>query len=103
MRQVLVDLARRRHVDQRWREREQEHWNSDDAVLDTRIEHLIALNDALDRLGKVNERLRLIVEYRYFGGMSEADIAHVLGVSTRTVERDWIKARLWLHQELFPG
>lgn len=45
----------------------------------------------------------MVVEYRFFGGMPEAEIAAVLDVSTRTVERDWKKARLFLHREIFPA
>jgi RNA polymerase sigma factor (sigma-70 family) len=47
-------------------------------------------------------RLRTVVEYRFFGGLSEREIAEVLGVSERTVQRDWIKARAWLHKEVYP-
>ncbi len=76
---------------------------SDAELLDARLEELIALNEALERLDHISERLKEIVEYRYFAGMNEIDIARVLGVSTRTVQSDWLKARLWLHHELYPG
>jgi RNA polymerase sigma factor (sigma-70 family) len=64
---------------------------------------VLALDQALDRLGEVNERLRRVVEYIFFGGMTQEEVAEVLGVSTRTVERDWLKAKLFLHRELHTG
>jgi RNA polymerase sigma factor (TIGR02999 family) len=100
MRQILIDLARRQQTDARWRVRAR--LGSDAELLDAPLDELIALNDALERLGRISERLKEIVEYRYFAGMNEVDIARVLGVSTRTVQRDWLKARLWLHHELYP-
>nr|NIS34061.1 RNA polymerase subunit sigma-70 [Actinomycetota bacterium]NIY11040.1 RNA polymerase subunit sigma-70 [Gemmatimonadota bacterium]NIT97219.1 RNA polymerase subunit sigma-70 [Actinomycetota bacterium]NIU20908.1 RNA polymerase subunit sigma-70 [Actinomycetota bacterium]NIU68856.1 RNA polymerase subunit sigma-70 [Actinomycetota bacterium] len=47
-------------------------------------------------------RQRQVVEYRFFAGMEEAEIAEVLGLSERTVRRDWVKARAWLYRELYP-
>jgi RNA polymerase sigma factor (sigma-70 family) len=64
---------------------------------------VLALDDALDELDRRNPRLREVVECRFFAGMSEEEIAEALGVSTRTVERDWVKARAWLYQQLYPG
>jgi RNA polymerase sigma factor (TIGR02999 family) len=103
MRQILIDLARRQHTDVQCRARMSARLGSDAELVDAPLDELIALNDALERLGRISERLKEIVEYRYFAGMSEMDIARVLGVSTRTVQRDWLKARLWLHHELYPG
>jgi RNA polymerase sigma factor (TIGR02999 family) len=65
-----------------------------------RGETLIALDEALDCLAAVDERLSQVVECRYFGGLTAEETAEALGVSTRTVERDWVKARAWLHIEL---
>jgi RNA polymerase sigma factor (sigma-70 family) len=50
----------------------------------------------------VDERLRQIVEYRFYAGLSENEIADLLGVTTRTIQRDWVKARAWLYSELYP-
>jgi len=61
---------------------------------------LVALDDALSRLGRVDERLCRVVECRYFGGLTEDETADVLGVSTRTVRRDWVKAKGWLLQAM---
>lgn len=63
-------------------------------------EELLALNDALERLEGLSPRLRTVVEYRFFGGLEEAEIAELLGVTTRTVQRDWVRARAWLHQAM---
>ncbi len=61
---------------------------------------LIDIHEALDRLAQMDARLAEIVECRFFAGFSEADTALALGISDRTVRRDWIKARAWLRREL---
>jgi RNA polymerase sigma factor (TIGR02999 family) len=63
-------------------------------------EGLLALNAAIERLGTELPRLADVVECRFFGGYNEEDTARALGVSLRTVQRDWIKARAWLFREL---
>jgi RNA polymerase sigma factor (sigma-70 family) len=73
-----------------------------DAVLEVELDEMIGLDHALDELGAINERLRQVVELRFFGGVPERDIGHMLGVSPRTVERDWLKARLFLLQMMQP-
>ncbi len=103
MRQILVDRARRRHAIKRggaW-----ERTTLGDVASDRGIapEDIIALDDALERLGAVDPRLRDVVQYRYFGGLNDAEIGAVLGVTERTVQRDWQRARAWLHAELYPG
>ena len=65
--------------------------------VDASVEDLLALNDALEQL---EPRQRQVIECRFFGGMEEADIAAALGVSERTVRRDWVKARAWLQRAL---
>jgi RNA polymerase sigma factor (TIGR02999 family) len=68
-------------------------------------EGLVALNEAMERLAKEMPRLADVVECRFFGGYGEEDTARALGVSLRTVQRDWLKARAWLFRELggIPG
>ena len=61
---------------------------------------LIALNEAMDRLASAMPRLADVVECRFFGGYGEEDTARALGMSLRTVQRDWLKARAWLYREL---
>jgi RNA polymerase sigma factor (TIGR02999 family) len=63
-------------------------------------EGLLALNEAMERLGREMPRLADVVECRFFGGYGEQDTARVLGMSLRTVQRDWLKARAWLYREL---
>lgn len=61
---------------------------------------LVALGEALERLAELEPRLAQVVECRFFGGYSEEATAGALGLSARTVRRDWIKARAWLYREL---
>ena len=63
-------------------------------------EGMLALNDAMERLAKEAPRLADVVECRFFGGYGEEDTARAMGVSLRTVQRDWLKARAWLFREL---
>jgi RNA polymerase sigma factor (sigma-70 family) len=65
------------------------------------LEEMLALDAALDRLGSLDERMRQVVELTYFGGMTEPEVAQALGVSDRTVRRDWVRARAWLYKELY--
>jgi len=62
-------------------------------------EEILALEEALEEL---DDRQRQVVECRFFGGMEETEIAQALGVSERTVRRDWVKARAWLYSRLYP-
>lgn len=103
MRQILVDHARRRKAQKRGGD-----WQRIPLVETLMPKHvkwdeLLALDEALDRLDSVDERMRKVVEYRFFGGMQEKEIADVLDVSARTVQRDWVKARAWLYDRLYPG
>ena len=74
----------------------------DDAVVisDERIDELVALDQALSRLEKMDERLCRVVECRYFGGLGVKEAAEVLGVSPATIKRDWQTAKAWLRVEL---
>lgn len=106
MRQVLVDHARRRHARKRggdWRRVtiEREGHEAGAASRDVSPEELIALDEALNQLAELDDRLREVVEYRFFGGLTEKETASVLGVTTRTVQRDWARARAWLHARLY--
>jgi RNA polymerase sigma factor (TIGR02999 family) len=100
MRQVLVDFARKRNATKRGGEQERVTLQSSDAALELQLDEMLALDTALDRLNAVDQRLREVVELRFFGGLSETEIAAFLGVTSRTVERDWVKARLFLLREL---
>ena len=100
MRQVLVDHARERRAAKRGPD-----WvrtTLTDGVSSTELdsEALIALDDAL---GRLDPRQRQVVECRFFAGLDDAEIAEALGVTTRTVRRDWTKARAWLNRWLSEG
>lgn len=103
MRQILVDYARRQQASKRASPQDKITLTSHHHAYDLKITEILTLSHALDALNKANDRLRKVVEYRFFGGMKEEEIADVLDISTRTVERDWMKARLFLHREIYPG
>jgi RNA polymerase sigma factor (TIGR02999 family) len=101
MRQVLIDHHRHRHAAKRgggWRR------HTLDAVLDyfetvQRLDFL-ALHEALDRLAELNPRQGLVVSFHAFLGLTMPEVAEALGVSLKTVERDWRLARAWLCDQL---
>lgn len=100
MRQVLVEAARRRNALKRGSG--QAFVTLEEGLLapEATPGELLALDDALERLSKLNERQALMVEYRYFGGLETAEIAELLDISESTVLRDWRAARAWLAREL---
>jgi RNA polymerase sigma factor (TIGR02999 family) len=101
MRRVLVDYARRYRALRRGGDQRQVPLDeAEETALAERGDHLLALEEALVRLAGVDERLSGVVECRYFGGLTEEETAEALGVSLRTVQRDWVKARAWLTLEL---
>ena len=73
--------------------------NADDLALH-RDADVVALDDALTALERLNRRHSRVVELRFFGGLSLDEVAHVLGVSVGTVRRDWSLAQAWLYREL---
>ena len=103
LRQILVDHARRRRAEKRGGGAEHVTLGDADAQLLLPDDELVALDEALAKLEHVEPRLRAVVEYRYFAGLTEREIASVLGVTERTVQRDWVKARAWLYREIYPG
>lgn len=102
MRQVLIDYARRKSAAKRGGDRVQVTLSGLGADRTLNLDELISLDDSLSRLELLNPRLRQVVELRFFAGLDEETIAQILGLSTRTVERDWLKAKMFLHRELFP-
>jgi RNA polymerase sigma factor (TIGR02999 family) len=99
MRRILVDYARRYRAQRRGGELQRISFD-DQASAGERSETLLALDETLERLASLNQRLSQVVECRYFGGLTEEETAEALGVTTRTVQRDWAKARGWLYLEL---
>ena len=100
MRHILVDRARRRTADKRGGPQRQVTLEDNLIGTDTQAESLLELHEALDQLALIDERLARVVECRFFGGMTEQETAEALGVTERTIRRDWIKARGLLYQAL---
>ena len=100
MRRILVDYARWRRASKRGGGRaasslDQAFWSYEERAGD-----LLAVDEALRRMASVNERMSRIVELRFFGGMTMAEIAQHLGVPLRTAERGWTMAKAWLMSAL---
>ncbi len=101
MRSVIVDFARRRKADRRG-------GGMTRITLTTQIDaqslsgedEILRVHEALDELAVLDARMAQVVEMRYFGGMTEPEIAEALGITDRTVRRDWEKARLLLREAL---
>ncbi len=100
MRRILVDHARAQQADKREGFREAISLDEALIVSPARSSQLIALDDALDRLAKLDVRRSKIVELRFFGGLNEEETGAVLGISVRTVKRDWRVAKAWLYNEV---
>ena len=101
MRRVLIDYAVARKSQKRGGGKAHEALEDDALIAVTeRPDEFIAIDEALQRLAAINERHARIVECRFFGGLSEEETAAVLGVSARTVNRDWRRARAWLEAAL---
>jgi RNA polymerase sigma factor (TIGR02999 family) len=100
MRHILVDLARQRRAQKRGGGRKVAFDEALGVPEDSATVNLVALDEALDRLAAVDARQGRIIELRYFGGLSTEETAEVLGISARTVKREWRMARAWLHREL---
>ncbi len=96
MRRILVEHARRRNVGKREGARHRVSLSDLSLAQDDSADTLLALDDALQRLGALNPRLVRVVECRYFLGLTEEETAAALGVTARTVRRDWVKAKGWL-------
>jgi RNA polymerase sigma factor (TIGR02999 family) len=100
MRRILVSHARQVYAEKRGGRRERLDLEQVEIPVDQRAESLVELDGALDRLTALNPRLSRIVECRFFGGMSEEETAAALGITARTVRRDWVKAKGWLLRDL---
>jgi RNA polymerase sigma factor (TIGR02999 family) len=100
MRRILVDYARRRAADKRPSAGLRVEMNDWQASEHPRMDQMLILDESLNRLAELDPRQARIVEMRYFGGLTEEETAEVLGISTRTVKRDWTSARAWLQVQL---
>ena len=99
MRRVLIDYARRNRAARRGGGL-RTGFLEEKVPAEQRSDMLLALDEGLDRLGALSRRMSQVVECRFFGGLTEEETAEALGVTTRTVQRDWTKARAWLYLEL---
>ena len=107
MRRVLIDYARQHQAARRGGPGRRaialellEHGDSPAISIPQRAESLLALDEALENLRRMDERLAQVVECRFFAGLTEAETARALHASQRTVSRDWQMARAWLHEAL---
>jgi RNA polymerase sigma factor (TIGR02999 family) len=100
MRQILVDFARKRSYQKRGGAAQQVSFDESLAVGEQRDEDLVALDDALEALARIDQRKSQVIEMRFFGGLSVEETAEALRVSADTVMRDWRLARVWLLREL---
>jgi len=99
MRQILVAYARGRRTEKR----DGGAQVTFEVLLDSPLkddEELLALDEALEDLARIDSRQANIVELKFFGGLSAPEISELLGLSRATVDRDWAIARLWLHQQI---
>jgi RNA polymerase sigma factor (TIGR02999 family) len=103
MRHVLVDHARAHKAQQRDGGMKRVELREDLAISAEKLEEVVALDEALRSLETLHPRQGKVVELRYFGGLSIEQIASVLGMSERSVKRDWSLARIWLFRELHHG
>jgi RNA polymerase sigma-70 factor (ECF subfamily) len=100
MRRILVDYARRRNAGKRGGAAVRVPLDDHIRISNDQCNLIAGLDGALDRLAQADARKARIVELRFFGGMTEEQIATLLGISSRTVKRDWVTARAWLYGEL---
>jgi RNA polymerase sigma-70 factor, ECF subfamily len=102
MRRVLIDHARKHRSAKRGGRLQRVPLEAVELPFQERADMLVALDDALTRLAKLDPRQARVVECRFFGGLTEEETAEALGIGLRTAKRDWARARSWLYQELYP-
>jgi RNA polymerase sigma factor (TIGR02999 family) len=100
MRNILVDYARRRGAAKRGGDKIPVDWDNCEASVEAVAADMLALDEALTRLEQADPALARVVELRFFAGLSLEETAEVIGRSTRSVDRDWNKARAFLHHAM---
>ena len=100
MRSVIIDLVREKNAERRGGGERKITLNTDIGESLAAADEPLRVDDALAELAKREPRLAQVVEMRYFGGYKEEEVAEALGITTRTVQRDWKKARVLLHAML---
>jgi RNA polymerase sigma factor (TIGR02999 family) len=100
MRQIIIDFARKRSAAKRGGGKVPVSLDKVQIAVDDQAEMLLTIDDALERLTGLNERLTRVFECRFFAGLTEQETAEALELSLRTVQRDWMKGKAWLRREL---
>lgn len=100
MRHILADRAKARIAAKRGGPRVAVTLDEETIASEDQPDALLQIDEALDQLEETDARLARVVEYRFFGGLTNEEIAEALGVTVRTVERDWVKARMLLRDQL---
>lgn len=100
MRRILVDYARQHKAEKRGGEAEKISLEDAFIFVKEKPAQIIALDEALEELAKIDERRSKVVELKFFGGLNNQEIADVLGVHSNTVLRDWNLARAWLKTQI---
>jgi RNA polymerase sigma factor (TIGR02999 family) len=103
MRRILVDHARRKQATKRWNGMKRVELTDKIEFRPDRPEDFLALDHAMEMLEEFDPRQSTIVELHFFGGLTFEEIAHVVQLTPRTVQRDWAIARVWLHRQLTEG
>jgi len=101
MREVLLDHARRHHAEKRGGlDARRVEMDDQLSIAADKLEDVLAIDEALERLAQIDARQSRLVELRFFAGLNVEEAAEVMGISPKTVKRDWRSARAWLHREL---
>jgi RNA polymerase sigma factor (TIGR02999 family) len=103
MRRILIDQARRKQSRRRGGSRKRRPLEQVDLASPQPSQDVLALNEALDRFAKIDPLKAELVKLRYFAGLTIAEAAQALGISSTTADRYWSYARAWLHTELKQG
>jgi RNA polymerase sigma factor (TIGR02999 family) len=100
MRFIIIDYARQRGSAKRGGGAKHVELDENEIAINDQVQELLALDDALQALGQLDERLVRMVECRFFTGMTEQETAEALEISLSTVQRDWKRAKAWLKEEM---
>lgn len=100
MRQIIVDYARKRFAKKRGGGQVPDTFDEERIAAEREAERILAVDQALEQLKEIDERMLRVVECRFFSGLTEQETADALGMSLRTVQRTWMRARAWLKETL---
>jgi RNA polymerase sigma factor (TIGR02999 family) len=100
MRYIIIDYARQRGAAKRGGAAQHIQLDENEIAIDEQVQQLLSLDDAMQALARLDERLVRMVECRFFTGMTEEETAEALEISLSTVQRDWKRAKAWLKEEM---